>query len=156
MIGEAPGAKEDLEGSPFIGRAGKVLDELLNHINLSREDIFITNMVKCRPPKNRDPFKSEILQCNTFLDQQIAYINPKLIITLGKFAFKKFFPIQSMSDYRGTPQKWNDLMIFPVYHPAAALYNPNLKTKMLSDFEQIQNILNEVVLDNKLKQINLL
>lgn len=144
LIGEAPGANEDKEGIPFIGRAGKVLDELLNHINLSRKDIFITNMIKCRPPKNRDPFKEEIFECSQFIDMQIQYINPKVIITLGKFAFEKFFPDKTMSESRGVPHQWNQLTVFPVYHPAAALYNPNLRTKMLEDFEQIQQILNKL------------
>ncbi len=156
LIGEAPGANEDIEGIPFIGRAGKVLDELLNHINLSRNDIFITNMIKCRPPKNRDPFKEEIFECSQFIDMQIQYINPKVIITLGNFAFQKFFPDKTMSESRGFPHKWKHLTVFPMYHPAAALYNPNLKTKMFHDFEQIHQILYKLVKSQKNHQIKLL
>lgn len=142
FIGEAPGAKEDKLGRPFVGPSGKLLDKLLNSINLSRNDIYITNLVKCRPPNNRDPLPEEISSCRKFLDIQLNLINPRLIVSLGRHSFNKFFPNENLSKNRGHIKKWGEFHLYPVYHPAAALYNPNLKTTMLCDFNKIKDIIN--------------
>ncbi len=143
FIGEAPGAKEDKSGRPFIGPAGKLLDKLLNLINLSRKDIYITNMVKCRPPNNRDPLDEEISSCRKFLDRQLNLIEPKLIVSLGRHSFNKFFPNENLSKNRGHLKKWGQFLLYPVYHPAAALHNPNLKTTMENDFIKIKELVYE-------------
>ena len=141
LIGEAPGYNEDRQGTPFVGRAGNVLDQLLQSIGLNRRDVFITNMVKCRPPKNRDPQVEELNSCSNFLDEQITAIDPSVIITLGRFSFAKFFPDLSLSQSRGTPRIWKGINIFPMYHPAAALYNPALRPRLEQDFNKIPKLL---------------
>ncbi|MBN18992.1 MAG: uracil-DNA glycosylase [Chloroflexi bacterium] len=160
FIGEAPGAQEDKSGRPFVGAAGKVLDKLLNLINLSRKDIYITNMVKCRPPNNRDPLDKEILSCKKFLDSQLEFIKPKLIVPLGRHSFNKFFPNENLSKNRGQIKKWGNYLLYPVYHPAAALHNPNLKTTMEDDFIKIKKLIYESNNNQKLiteqKQLKLL
>jgi len=143
FIGEAPGLNEDKEGSPFVGRAGKLLDQLLNEIGLSRNKVFITNMVKCRPPNNRDPAPSEMSSCSRHLDSQIQVIEPTVIVTLGRFSFSKFFPGLSISKARGIPRTWKNKHIFPMYHPAAALYNPSLRPRLAHDFTKLSQLLNE-------------
>ena len=143
IIGEAPGNNEDKNGLPFIGRSGQILDNLLNSIGLDRTSIFITNMVKCRPPENRTPKSMEISQCSSFLDMQISAINPLVIITLGRLSLKKFLPDIPISKARGLVHQWNNYKIFPVYHPAAALYKPTLLPKMVDDFKKISFIINE-------------
>ena len=130
FIGEAPGFNEDKIGEPFIGRAGSLLEDLLDSIGLRKQDVYITNMVKCRPPKNRDPQKTEINSCKTYLDSQISIINPIVIVTLGRFSFAKFFPTIPISKARGEIKEWKGKIIFPMYHPAAALYNPSLKPRL--------------------------
>ena len=150
FIGEAPGAQEDKSGRPFVGPAGKLLDKLLNSINLSRKDIYITNMVKCRPPNNRDPLDEEISSCRKFLDRQLNLIKPKLIVSLGRHSFNKFFPNENLSKNRGHLKKWGQFLLYPVYHPAAALHNPNLKTTMENDFIKIK----ELVYESNLNQNN--
>lgn len=146
FIGEAPGSNEDKQGTPFMGRAGNVLDQLLQSIGLDRKDVFITNLVKCRPPKNRDPKVEELNSCSNFLDDQIIAINPSIIVTLGRFSFAKFFPDLSLNRSRGHPHLWNGINIFPMYHPAAALYNPALRPRLELDFSKIPQLL-----DNFLK-----
>ena len=144
IIGEAPGHNEDLKGIPFVGKSGRILDNLLISIGLDRTKIFITNMVKCRPPKNRNPNPTEISQCSSFLDSQILTINPLIIITLGVFSLKKFLPNIPIKNARGLMHQWNGYNIYPIYHPAAALYNPTLLPKMESDFENISRLINEL------------
>lgn len=144
FIGEAPGKNEDLQGTPFIGRAGKILDELLASIDLKREDVYITNMVKCRPPKNRDPLPDEIFACHNYLDEQIDIIKPKVIVCLGRFSFGKFFQDMTITQARSIPRDWNGIKIFPVYHPAAATYNPKLKPKMIEDFSKLPELIRSV------------
>ena len=149
IIGEAPGRNEDQIGMPFIGKAGDILDILLESIDLDRTKIFITNMVKCRPPQNRDPYSTEITHCSGFLDHQIHVIDPLIIITLGRFSLNKFLPNTTIKNVRGTIHKWNQYTIFPIYHPAAALYNPKLLPKMKSDFEKISLIINNLERHNE-------
>lgn len=146
FIGEAPGKKEDLEGKPFIGAAGKFLTEMLASINLKREDVYITNTVKYRPPDNRDPLPEEKLQCQKWLFAELNHINPSLIIFLGRHAMNTFFPEKKISDEHGklTVQKITGLKpnhFFALYHPAAALYNGSMRATLLADFVKIPTIL---------------
>ena len=146
FIGEAPGRNEDLEGKPFVGRAGKVFDELLETIHLKRRDIFIGNILKCRPPNNRNPYDEEIRKCTPYLDKQIDIINPKVIVPLGNFAtlyiFEKFnIPKLKISSVHGKKFKINTvngvLIILPLFHPAAVIYNKNKMPDMTNDFKKI-------------------
>jgi len=150
LIGEAPGKNEDIQGRPFVGRAGKLLDELIQSICKERKEIFITNIVKCRPPKNRNPLKSEIQTCTHYLDKQIELIKPQIIVPLGNFATSYILKKFSISEGRigtihgRTYQMKNnstDSNIIPMYHPAAAIYNPNLKETLEKDFKKIRNLL---------------
>ena len=141
FIGEAPGFYEDRDGRPFVGPAGQLLEEMLGKIGLSRQDVYITNMVKCRPPENRDPQPGEIDACESYLDQQIEMISPKVIVTLGRFSFSKFFPGEAISRARGKPRKWHNLMVYPMYHPAAALHNPGLRPAIETDFRNLPGII---------------
>ena len=143
FIGEGPGFYEDRDGRPFVGPAGHLLDELLASIDLKRENVYITNMIKCRAPNNRDPLPGEIAACGPYLDKQIEMIAPKVVVTLGRYSFGKFFPDQAISKARGRPQKWNGLMIYPMYHPAAALHNPGLRPVLERDFQKLPSLLAE-------------
>ncbi len=144
FIGEAPGYNEDRLGVPFVGRAGEVLNEMLASIGLSRKDVYITNMVKHRPPKNRDPHPEELAACAGYLDAQIEAIAPKVIVALGRFSFQKFFPRETISKSRGKPRGWNGIAIFPMYHPAAALYSPRLRPAMMDDFGRLPALIESV------------
>ena len=141
FIGEGPGFYEDRDGRPFVGPAGKFLDELLASIGLEREDVYITNMVKCRPPNNRDPFPGEIRACKPYLDKQLAMIRPKIIATLGRHSLTSFFPTETISRARGKPRSWHGLTVYPMYHPAAALHNPALRPDIESDFKRLPTLL---------------
>jgi len=149
FVGEAPGYNEDKQGKPFVGRAGKVFDELLAHIGLKREEIFITNVLKCRPPQNRNPLKNEISACTPYLDRQISIIRPRAIATLGSFAlqyiFEKFgLKRETIGAVHGKSFDVFNLTgvrkIIPMYHPATATYNPETKNLLLKDFEVLKNI----------------
>ena len=152
FIGEAPGENEDKEGRPFVGAAGKLLTQLIKDVlGLSREDVFITNLVKCRPPNNRDPEEDEIIACSPYLDRQIDLIMPKIIVTLGRHSTKYIFNkmgenFHSITKVRGKPYVWNykgkEIIVFPTYHPAAALYNPNLRKTLEEDFKRIKSLTN--------------
>lgn len=144
FIGEGPGEKEDKLGKPFVGSAGKFLDELLESIDLSRKNVYITNIVKCRPPQNRDPLEDEIMACEEWLNNQIDLIKPKYIIPLGRHALNKFFPNLSISKEHGNVKRVDDRVYFLSYHPAAALYNPALRQIMFEDFKKLKELLNEV------------
>ena len=144
FIGEAPGFYEDREGVPFVGRAGNLLNEMLASINLRRADVFITNMVKCRPPNNRDPFPAEIAACAPYLDEQIEAVRPKVIVALGRYSFSKFFPNEAISKARGKPRDWRGIVVYPMYHPAAALRNGNLKARLQDDFSRLPDLIREV------------
>ena len=144
FIGEGPGYHEDRQGLPFVGQAGNLLNEMLASIGLSRHDVYITNMVKCRPPNNRDPFPAELRSCAPYLDAQIELIQPKVIVALGRFSFAKFFPNESISRARGRPRNWRNLVIYPMYHPAAALHNPGLRPAIQRDFSALPELIREV------------
>jgi len=139
FIGEAPGFNEDKLGRPFIGQAGKLLDKTITEVlNLKRSDVYITNIVKFRPPENRDPTPEEIEACRDWLDRQIAVIKPKYIVTLGRFSMAKFIPDITISRIRGLPRKIGDYIIFPMYHPAAALRNGDMMKGFLEDFNKLK------------------
>jgi len=142
FIGEAPGAKEDQLGRPFVGPAGKFLDELLESIGLKREDVYISNVVKYRPPGNRDPLPEEKEQCMPWLMMEIALINPKVIVPLGRHALAHFFQKLSITEAHGKPQNISEkLTVFPIYHPAAALHNGNLRQALFDDFAALKDFL---------------
>ena len=141
FIGEGPGFQEDRQGRPFVGPAGKLLDSLLASINTSREDVFIANMVKCRPPENRDPAPTELAACTKYLDRQIELVDPKLIVTLGRFAFGRYFPGEGITKARGQLREKDGRKIFPVLHPAAVLRRDELRPTMIDDFKAISEIL---------------
>lgn len=141
VIGEAPGWNEDQQGRPFVGAAGKFLEELLGAAGLKRSDVFITNVVKSRPPGNRDPLPDEIVACAPFLQRQIDTIDPDVIVTLGRFSMAKWFPGERISRIHGQPKKDGKRLIVPMYHPAAALHQQALKSTILEDFAKLPRIL---------------
>ena len=141
FIGEGPGKKEDEQGIPFIGAAGKLLDKLLALINLKREDVFIANVVKCRPPENRDPLPEEVEACRPWLDQQIEIMKPKLIVLLGRHSMDRFLPNQKISIDHGKPKRRGGQVYYPIYHPAAALYRNGLLEDLEKDFKKIPKVL---------------
>ena len=137
FIGEGPGFHEDRLGRPFVGPAGQLLDQLLASIGLKREQVFVANMIKCRPPQNRDPLPEEMTACSKYLDRQIELINPKLVVTLGRFSLGRFFPGESISRARGKLRQKDGRWIYPIMHPAAALHRPENKAAIVSDFKAI-------------------
>ncbi len=142
FIGEAPGQREDEQQKPFVGPAGKLLSELLESIGLKREDVYITNIVKFRPPDNRDPTIEEKEACLPFLQMEIAIIKPKVLVPLGRHALTQFFTKMSITDAHGKPHKiGNDMTVFPIYHPAAALHNPGLRQALFDDFKALGHFL---------------
>jgi uracil-DNA glycosylase family 4 len=141
FIGEAPGAKEDQTGRPFVGAAGKFLDEMLGTINLERQDVYITNIVKYRPPGNRDPLPEEIKAFMPFLKRQIEAIHPKLIVFLGRHSMNVFLPELRISQAHGRPVRKNGQVYLPLYHPAAALYNGGMRQTLVEDFAVIPQVL---------------
>lgn len=143
LIGEGPGWHEDREGRPFVGNAGKFLNELLTIAGLSRESVFITNVVKCRPPGNRDPLPDEIAACAPYLDRQIAAINPDVVVTLGRFSMARWFPGERISRIHGQPKRDGVRLIVPMYHPAAALHQSALRGAIEDDFSKLPKILAE-------------
>ena len=144
LIGEAPGFHEDRQGRPFVGAAGKYLDELLGTIGIKREQVYIANVIKCRPPQNRDPLPEELAACKPYIDKQIELISPKVIITISRFAMVPWFPDKKISDIHGTPKKFGSRVVLPMYHPAAALHQPSLKRVIEEDFKKIPQILKEI------------
>jgi DNA polymerase len=144
FIGEGPGFHEDKQGRPFVGAAGKFLEELLDGINLKREDVFITNVVKCRPPANRDPQADEIEACRDYLDRQIELLQPKMIVTLGRFSMARYFPNAKISKIHGQPKKMDGVIYYPMYHPAAALHQPSLRRTVQEDMKRIPQLLAEI------------
>ncbi|HVE80914.1 MAG TPA: uracil-DNA glycosylase [Candidatus Dormibacteraeota bacterium] len=144
FIGEAPGAKEDALGRPFVGAAGKFLDEMLASIGLAREAVYITNIVKYRPPANRDPLPDEIKAFMPYLNQQIAIIKPKLIVFLGRHSMSVFLPELKISQVHGRAFRRNGQIYMPLYHPAAALYNGSMRQQLLEDFSGIPKILEKI------------
>jgi DNA polymerase len=146
FIGEGPGKDEDLQGEPFVGRAGKLLTTMLQKIGIERERVFITNVVKCRPPKNRDPLDDEIAACWPYLEAQIRLINPKVIVTLGRHSLKRFLPGFSLSAVHGEPKrrKSDGRIIFPMYHPAVALYKASSLAILEQDFIKLSKMLMKI------------
>lgn len=144
FIGEAPGANEDKLGRPFVGRAGMLLEFMLNQIGYKREDVWIGNIVKHRPPENRDPLPDEIEACKPYLTNQIEIISPKLVVTLGRFSMNYFLPDAKISQAHGQPYNLIKYHIYPVYHPAAGLRNPSMKTELIKDFLRIPEVLKEI------------
>lgn len=144
FIGEGPGYQEDRQGRPFVGPAGQFLEELLASIELTREDVFIANMVKCRPPQNRDPLPAEIRACGKYLDRQIDLVDPLLIVTLGRFSLARFFPGESISRARGRPRRYGDRNVYPIMHPAAALHRAANRETIVQDFRAIPGLLDHL------------
>ena len=141
LIGEAPGANEDRLGRPFVGDAGDFLEELLRQAGYTREEVYICNILKCRPPRNRDPLPTEIESCSGFLDEQIRMVDPLAIVTLGRFSLSKFFPQQRISRVHGRYAKYLGRYCIPMYHPAAALHQSSLRTTLLADFAKLPRLL---------------
>jgi uracil-DNA glycosylase, family 4 len=144
FIGEAPGWHEDQQGHPFVGPAGGFLDDLLDSIGLRREQVYIANVIKCRPPQNRDPLPSEMQSCRKWLDRQIEIIQPKMIITLGRYSLARYFPNESIGKIHGKPRKIGNVICYPMYHPAAALHQGSLRKIIEADMLQIPQILAQV------------
>ncbi len=144
FIGEAPGFHEDREGRPFVGPAGKYLDELLGLIDMKREQVYICNVIKCRPPQNRDPLPEEMAACRPYIDKQLELIKPKVVITISRFAMARWFPDKKISEIHGKPKKFGNLVVLPMYHPAAALHQPSLKRVLEEDFKRVPQILKEM------------
>jgi DNA polymerase len=141
LIGEGPGFNENEQGRPFVGAAGNFLNELLGQAGLKREDVWITNVVKCRPPSNRDPLPDELSACNAYLDRQIAVLNPKIIITLGRFSMGKYMPGVKITQIHGQMKRYGDRFVIAMFHPAAALHQAALKPAILADFAKLPKLL---------------
>src|SRR3990167_10184281 len=144
FIGEAPGKREDELGRPFVGAAGKFLDEMLASIDMQRSDVFITNIVKYRPPSNRDPYPEEIKVFIPYLLEQISTIKPKLVVFLGRHAMSVFLPELKISSAHGKPVRKNNQVYLPLFHPAAALYNGGMRQTLIDDFALIPAILKKI------------
>ncbi len=171
FIGEGPGFHENEQGYPFVGASGKFLDQLLAQAGVTREEVFIANVVKCRPPSNRDPLPDELAACDKYLEAQIQAIDPSIIVTLGRFSMGKFISDVKISAVHGQMRKVGERYVIPMFHPAAALHQPQLKPSILGDFAKLPDQLNEArtalgkpiiekrtlneVQDNKPKQLSL-
>jgi len=144
FIGEAPGFHEDRQGEPFVGAAGKYLEELLEQIDIRREDVYITNVVKCRPPGNRDPQPDEVATCKAYLDKQIDLLRPRLVVTLGRFSMQRYFPGASISRIHGQPKRVGSVIYYPMFHPAAALHQPRWRSLVEEDILKIPDLLAKI------------
>ena len=143
FVGEGPGFHENEQGRPFVGAAGSFLNELLAEAGLKRSEVWIGNVVKCRPPGNRDPLPEEIATCNQYLERQIAAINPKIIITLGRFSMGKYMPGAKISSVHGQMRRIGDRFVIAMFHPAAALHQASLKPAIMKDFAQLPKLLEQ-------------
>jgi uracil-DNA glycosylase family 4 len=141
FIGEGPGFHENVQGRPFVGAAGELLVELLGQIGLKREDVFITNVVKCRPPGNRDPEPEELQACSPYLERQLQIINPGVIVTLGRYSMARFLPNAKISDVHGQAFQIKGRLVVPFYHPAAALHRPSLRQVVEEDFSTLPELI---------------
>jgi uracil-DNA glycosylase family 4 len=141
FIGEGPGFHENEQGRPFVGAAGRLLESLLENVGLRRDQVFICNVVKCRPPGNRDPQPEEIKACAKYLDRQIRAINPKVIVTLGRFSMARYFPKARISAIHGQAKTIEGRLVIPFYHPAAALHQPKLRDAVEEDFSKLVSLL---------------
>lgn len=143
FIGEAPGWHEDQQGRPFVGPAGQFLEQLLASIGLKREQVYIANVIKCRPPGNRDPLPGEVQACSKWLERQIELIKPKIIVTLGRYSMARYFPNESISKVHGKSRKQGDMIYYAMYHPAAALHQGSLRKVIEGDMLKIPQLLAE-------------
>jgi DNA polymerase len=161
FIGEAPGFHEDQQGRPFVGQAGQFLEQLLGSIGLKRDDVYICNVIKCRPPGNRDPLPMEIKSCQKWLDRQLELLAPKMIVTLGRYSLARYFPGETISKVHGKARKENNVIYFAMYHPAAALHQQSLRQTIEADIRKIPELLAKSVEmkekqeDNKPQQLSM-
>ncbi|MCX6035389.1 MAG: uracil-DNA glycosylase [Chloroflexi bacterium] len=152
FIGEAPGWYEDQSGRPFVGPAGQYLDQLIGMIGLKRNQVFIANVIKCRPPDNRDPLPGEIQSCGKWLESQLEMIRPKVVVTLGRYSMAKYFPGESISKIHGRARRINNTIYFAMYHPAAALHQGSLRKVIESDILKLPGVLAEADAVNEDKE----
>ena len=152
FIGEGPGFYENEQGRPFVGQAGKFLDELLATIGMQRDQVYITNVVKCRPPGNRDPLPEELFACNDYLEYQIQAINPKVIVTLGRYSMARFLPNAKISSVHGQSFRIKDRLIVPMFHPAAALHQPSLRPMVERDFSRLPQLISQAIVPSDSKE----
>ena len=145
FIGEGPGFYEDQQGRPFVGASGKFLDELIGSIGYDRRKVFIANVVKCRPPQNRDPQPDEIEACDKYLQEQIGIIDPKVIVTLGRHSMQRYFPGEAISRVHGQPRRKGERIVVPMYHPAAALHQGGLRKVIEADFAKLPDFLSRAL-----------
>ncbi len=145
FIGEGPGYHEDQQGRPFVGPAGQFLEQLLASIGMTRDQVFIANMIKCRPPNNRDPLPGEVAACSKYLDRQIQLIAPKVIVTLGRHSLTKFLPGATIGKAHGKAVRKDGFILYPIYHPAAALHQQSLRSVIEEEFRAIPSLLQEQV-----------
>ncbi len=141
FIGEGPGFHENEQGRPFVGAAGRYLDELLAKIGMQRTEVFIGNVIKCRPPSNRDPLPEELAACSDYLERQIQAINPQVVVTLGRFSMARFVPNGKISEVHGQSFQVRGRLVVPMYHPAAALHQPSLKPQLERDFASLPDLI---------------
>lgn len=148
LIGEAPGKQEDIQRVPFVGAAGKFLNTMLESVQLNRDDVYITNIVKYRPPDNRDPLKSEKVAFIPYLERELRIIKPKLVITLGRHSMEYFIPDETIGEIHGQPRRVQfgaeSLVVMPLYHPSAAAYNPKLRPTLLEDFQKVPQVIKNI------------
>lgn len=150
VVGEGPGRAEDLTGRPFVGRAGRLLEELLAHVGLRRGDVYITNVIKDRaatrtsPPRDRAPAPAEIAACRPWLDEQLALIRPRIVVTLGRYSLAAFLPDARIGEVHGRPQRKGAQMVLPLYHPSYALHNPAARPVLFHDIQALRALLREV------------
>jgi len=162
FLGEAPGYNEDVQGRPFVGAAGQLLDQLLAGIGLDRSKVFITNVVRHRPPENRDPLPVEVEACDVWFRAHLEALRPKVVVTLGRFAMYKFLPGESITRVHGRPRQVGGVTVFPMFHPAAALHQPSLRGELAKDFETLQGLIateraaeKEIIVTGTPKQLDL-
>lgn len=150
VIGEAPGKNEDEQGLPFVGKAGQYLDELLKMAGLKRDDVYIANVVKCRPPSNRNPYADEILNCAPYLREQTKIVDPKIIVTLGNFATKFILKSEKgITLLHGQKFKVGKFIVYPVFHPASTMYDPKKKSLLETDFKNLKDIIKNAKFENE-------
>ncbi|GBL18795.1 uracil-DNA glycosylase [Anaerolineae bacterium] len=141
LIGEGPGRNEDEQGRPFVGASGKFLEELLAAAGLQRAQVYITNVVKCRPPENRDPLPAEVAACAGYLERQIELVDPRVIVTLGRFSMARWFPVERISAIHGQARQFGARLVVPMFHPAAALHQPKIRPQLLEDFAKLPQLI---------------
>lgn len=143
LIGEAPGVNEDRQGRPFVGQAGAFLEELLALAGYRRDQVYICNVLKCRPPGNRDPLPAEIDACSAYLDEQLQLVSSLVVVTLGRFSMARFFPNERISRIHGRPKRLSDRYYVPMYHPAAALHQQSLRATIMEDFRRLPALIEQ-------------